>query len=141
MRLVLPRLYVVLDAALLSEPETEVARSLVDAGVRLLQYRNKSASARELLQKSRALVGELAPRGLTFIVNDRSDVAALAGASGVHVGQDDLSIDSARKIVGPHALVGASTHNLAQFEAAAATSADYIAIGPIFTTTSKANPD
>lgn len=144
MRLVLPRLYVILDAALLSPSETsemQVARTLVDAGVRLLQYRNKSASARELLQKSRALAGELMPRGATFIVNDRADVAALADASGVHVGQDDLSVESAREIVGPSALVGLSTHNLEQFRAAAPSSADYIAIGPIFATASKANPD
>jgi len=141
MRLVLPRLYVILDAALLSQPETEVARGLADAGVRLLQYRDKSAPARELLQKSRALADELLPREVMFVVNDRADVAALAGASGVHVGQDDLSVESARKIVGPRALVGVSTHNLAQFQAAAVASADYIAIGPVFATTSKANPD
>ena len=141
MRLVLPRLYVILDAALLSSSETQVARTLVDSGVRLLQYRNKSASARELLRKSRDLAGELLPRGVTFIVNDRADVAALAGGSGVHVGQDDLSVESAREVVGPRALVGLSTHNLEQFRSAAASSADYIAIGPIFATASKANPD
>src|SRR5215472_6379409 len=126
MRLVLPRLYVILDAALLSQPETQVAHSLVDAGVRLLQYRNKSAPARELLQKSRALSEELLPRAVTFVVNDRADVAALAGASGVHVGQDDLTPESARMLVGQTSLVGVSTHNLEQFQAAAATSADYI---------------
>src|SRR5262245_7761428 len=140
MRLVLPRLYVILDAALLSQSETHVARTLADAGVRLLQYRNKLASARELLQKSQALAEELLPRGVTFIVNDRADVAALADASGVHVGQEDLSVESAREIAGPSAFVGVSTHNLEQFQAAAATSADYLAIGPIFATVSKANP-
>jgi len=141
MRLVLPRLYVILDAALLPHPEIQVARTLADAGVRFLQYRNKSASARELLQKSRALASELLPRQVTFVLNDRADVAALAGATGVHVGQDDLSVESARKVAGSSALVGVSTHNREQFAAAAATSADYIAIGPIFATSSKANPD
>ena len=141
MRLVLPRLYVILDAALLTQPETQVARTLADAGVRLLQYRNKSASARELLEKSRALAAELSSRQVTFIVNDRPDVAVLAGAGGVHVGQDDLSVEAARRVVGDAALVGISTHNPAQFQSAAATSADYIAIGPIFATSSKANPD
>jgi thiamine-phosphate pyrophosphorylase len=141
MRLVLPRLYVILDAALLTIPETECARQLVDAGVRLLQYRNKAASSREFLESSQRLSGALIPRGVTFVVNDRADVAALAGASGVHVGQDDLGVDDARAVVGPDKLVGISTHNRAQFEQAAATSADYIAVGPIFSTSTKANPD
>src|SRR5690242_21881392 len=96
MRLVLSRLYVILDAALLTIPETECARQLVDAGVRLLQYRNKTASSRDLLESSKRLSAELIPRGVTFIVNDRADVAALADASGVHVGQEDLGADEAR---------------------------------------------
>ena len=141
MQLVLPRLYVILDAALLTHPEIEMARSLAQAGVRLLQYRNKQASARELFEKSRELAEELLHRQITFIVNDRADVAALVGASGVHVGQDDLSVAAARSIVGPSSMVGISTHNLEQFAGAAATSADYIALGPIFETSTKANPD
>lgn len=141
MRLVLSRLYVILDAALLTIPETECARQLVDAGVRLLQYRNKTASSRDLLESSKRLSGELMPRGVTFVVNDRVDVAALAGASGVHVGQEDLSVEEARAVVGRGKLVGVSTHNRAQFEQAAATSADYIAVGPIFSTYTKSNPD
>ena len=141
MRLVLPRLYVILDAALLTIPDTECARQLVEAGVRLLQYRNKAASSCELLENSQRLSGTLIPRGVTFVVNDRADVAALAGASGVHVGQDDLGADDARSVVGPDKLVGISTHNRAQFQQAAATSADYIAVGPIFSTSTKASPD
>jgi thiamine-phosphate pyrophosphorylase len=141
MQLVLPRLYVILAAALLTHPEIEMARSLAQAGVRLLQYRNKQASARELFEKSRELAEELLHRQITFIVNDRADVAALVGASGVHVGQDDLSVAAARSIVGPSSMVGISTHNLEQFAGAAATSADYIALGPIFETASKVNPD
>ena len=141
MRLVLPRLYVILDAALLTIPETECARQLVDAGVRQLQYRNKAASSRELLESSRSLSTALAPGGVTFVVNDRADVAALADAGGVHVGQEDLSVEDARVVVGPDKLVGVSTHNRAQFEQAATSSADYIAVGPIFSTSTKANPD
>jgi thiamine-phosphate pyrophosphorylase len=141
MRLVLPRLYVILDAALLTLPETQLAASLAEAGVRLLQYRNKQASARELLEKSRALAGALVPRKVTFIVNDRPDVAALAGASGVHLGQDDLGVEAARTLMEPNGVVGVSTHNEAQFRAAVSSSADYIAIGPIFATSSKRNPD
>jgi thiamine-phosphate pyrophosphorylase len=141
MRLVLPRLYVILDAALLTTPERECARQLVDAGVRLLQYRNKGASSRQLLENAKRLSGELIPRGVTFIVNDRCDVAALAEAGGVHVGQEDLSVEEARTVVGRDRLVGVSTHNRAQFEQAAATSADYIAVGPVFSTSTKANAD
>jgi thiamine-phosphate pyrophosphorylase len=106
-----------------------------------MQYRNKTAPARELLETSRNLASILIRSNVSFIVNDRPDVAAIAGADGVHVGQDDLAPDSARSVVGREKLVGVSTHNLAQFRQAAATSADYIAVGPIFATASKANPD
>ena len=139
--LVLPRLYVILDAALLTVPETECAQELADAGVRLLQYRNKRASARELFESSIELVSLLAPLNVSVVVNDRADVAALAGASGVHVGQEDLGVEEARQVVGTEKLVGVSTHNLEQFQRAAASSADYIAVGPIFETGTKSNPD
>ena len=141
MRLVLPRLYVILDAALITSSERDCALSLAEAGVRLIQYRNKSASSRQYLDSSRELAESLRPRGVTFIVNDRPDVAFLAGASGVHVGQDDLEVEQARLVAGSDKLVGVSTHNLEQFKKAAASNADYIAIGPLFSTTSKANPD
>lgn len=141
MRLVLPRLYVILDAALLTFPEIELAQKFANAGVRLLQYRNKSASSRDLFESSKRLSSQLAPQGVTFIVNDRADVASLAGASGVHVGQQDLGVEEARRVIGAGKLVGVSTHNLEQFERAAAASADYIAVGPVFSTSTKANPD
>jgi len=141
MRLVLSRLYVILDAALITSPERDCALSLAEAGVRLLQYRNKSAPARHYLGSSRALAEMLCPEGVTFFVNDRPDVAFLAGATGVHVGQADLDVEQARLVVGSDKLVGVSTHNLEQFERAADSTADYIAIGPVFSTTSKSNPD
>jgi len=141
MRLVLPRLYVILDAALITSPERDFALNLAEAGVRLFQYRNKSAPARQYLECSRELAGALRPHRVCFFVNDRPDVAFLAGANGVHVGQDDLDVEQARRVVGRDKLVGVSTHNLEQFKGAAASSADYIAVGPIFNTSSKANPD
>lgn len=141
MRLVLPRLYVILDAALITSPERDCAASLAEAGVRLLQYRNKTAPACQYLESSRKLADTLQPYGVSFFVNDRPDVAFLAGATGVHVGQDDLDIEQARAVVGSDKLVGVSTHDLEQFERAAASSADYIAVGPIFSTSSKSNPD
>jgi thiamine-phosphate pyrophosphorylase len=140
-RLVLPRLYVILDAALLTVPETECAQKLVDAGVRLLQYRSKGASARGLFEHSKRLSSLLVPRGVTFIVNDRADVASAGEATGVHVGQEDLGAEAARAVIGAEKLLGVSTHNLEQFKSAAATSADYLAVGPVFSTSTKANPD
>jgi thiamine-phosphate pyrophosphorylase len=141
MRLVLPRLYVILDSALLTVPAQDCAQELAGAGVRLLQYRDKGASARELLDASRSLAYVLIPREISFFVNDRPDVAVLAGASGVHVGQHDLGVEQARELVGLQKWVGVSTHTLEQFQEAAETSADYIAVGPVFVTSSKANPD
>jgi thiamine-phosphate pyrophosphorylase len=140
-RLVLPRLYVILDAALVTIPETECAEKLAAAGVRLLQYRNKRARARELFEGSKRLASLLVPRDVAFVVNDRADVAAAAGASGVHVGQEDLGAEAARSVIGAGKLLGVSTHNMEQFKEAAATSADYVAIGPVFSTSTKANPD
>ena len=130
----------ILDAALLTLPDTECAQGLADAGVRLLQYRNKSASSRELFDAAKELSAQLRPQGISFVVNDRTDVAALVGADGIHVGQQDLSVENARRVVGSK-WVGVSTHNREQFERAAATSADYIALGPVFSTSTKTNPD
>jgi len=141
MSLVLPPLYVILDAALLTSPEVEVAKKLNDAGVRLFQYRNKRGSTRELFQASSALAAELSQRGALLFVNDRPDIAYLSGASGVHVGQNDLPVPESRAVMGKGKFLGVSTHNLEQFSAAAASDADYIAVGPIFATDSKANPD
>ena len=141
MRLGLPRLYVILDATLLDNSPYDCAQELAATGVRLLQYRDKSASARDLLETSRKLVLSLSSYRTSLIVNDRPDVAALAGAAGVHVGQQDLDPEQARAVAGEEMWVGVSTHSLEQFRWAAATSADYIAVGPIFATTSKAKPD
>jgi len=140
-RLVLPRLYVILDQALLTIPETECAQKLAEAGVRLMQYRNKTASARELLESAKRLTSVLRSNEVTFIVNDRADVAYLSGANGVHVGQEDLGVEEARAVVGREKLIGVSTHNCEQFQRAIDTSADYIAVGPIYSTSSKVNPD
>jgi thiamine-phosphate pyrophosphorylase len=141
MRLVMPRLYVILDAGMLTEPAGETAKKLIAAGVRLLQYRNKQADARDLLNDSQSIAESARPARCAFFVNDRPDIAWLAGADGVHVGQEDLEVAQAREVMGPERWVGVSTHNLQQFAQAAASSADYIAVGPIFPTISKANPD
>ena len=140
-RLALPPLYVILDAALLPSDPIEFLKKLMGAGVGLFQYRNKTAPAREILQAAQALNVTARQEGANFLLNDRPDIARLSGASGVHLGQEDLPVAAARKIVGVGAMVGISTHNLEQFRAAMETDADYIAIGPIFETRSKGKPD
>src|SRR5215470_7624936 len=140
-RLVLPPLYVILDAALLPSDPIALANQLLHAGARLIQYRNKTAPAREVLQTAQALCAEAVQRDATFLVNDRPDIARLAGAAGVHLGQDDVDVAAARKILGSDSLIGLSTHNLKQFECALEADADYIAVGPVFATSSKARPD
>ncbi len=141
MGLLLSRLYVILDAALLREPAPQLAGKLVDAGVRVLQYRAKDASARDTLAIAKQLAQLARQQDATLVVNDRPDLAYLSNAHGVHLGQYDLTVDQARSVLGLDRWVGVSTHNREQFIQAAASSADYIAIGPMFPTTSKANPD
>ena len=134
-----PSLYAILDPSLTPEP-AGFARKIADAGVQLIQLRDKRGSSRRIHEEVRELM-ILQARGVRIIVNDRPDIAAIAGASGVHVGQDDLPVEEARKICKPPLWVGVSTHNLNQFREAEASSADYIAIGPVFPTGTKENPD
>ncbi len=141
-----PALYAILDASLeFAGPSElsilEIAERLAGAGVQLFQYRNKKGSARKIQETSTEYVGRFGRKGARFIVNDRADIAAIVGAGGVHVGQKDLPVDAARKSCGSALWVGVSTHNLEQLRAADATSADYIAVGPIFSTGTKENPD
>ncbi len=137
MTLVIPRLYAIMDALLLRTGASALAEALASAGVGVIQYRDKQISARNLLFRSRELVSICARHGARFVVNDRPDVAALAGAGGVHVGQEDLPVEDARAICGRVCWVGISTHNEAQLNEAEATSADYIAVGPVFATSTK----
>ena len=141
MNLVFPRLYAILDASLLTASEMELAETLAESGVELIQYRNKNATSRDLFETSRKLSARLSQRHARFIVNDRPDIALLSGAGGVHVGQEDLGVEQARAICGAGRWVGISTHTLEQVAAADRTTADYIAFGPIFPTTTKQNPD
>jgi thiamine-phosphate pyrophosphorylase len=138
---IFPTLYAILDSGLLTISEMILAETLAESGVELIQYRNKTSPARELFEISSRLSKRLAQPGVRFIVNDRPDIALLAGAGGVHVGQDDLGVEEARAICGPGRWVGVSTHTLQQVAAADRTSADYVAFGPIFPTTTKQNPD
>jgi thiamine-phosphate pyrophosphorylase len=130
---------------LLTISELDLAETLAASGVELIQYRNKTGFSRRFFEISRQLSSALGPRGVRLIVNDRPDIALLAGAGGVHVGQDDLGVEDARAICGgldgKDLWVGISTHTLEQLAAADRTSADYIAFGPVFPTATKKNPD
>ena len=135
-----PRLYALTDA---SAPHSllEQVREYAYAGVRIIQVRDKLASSRALYETVVAALEITRPRGVRLIVNDRVDIALAAGADGVHVGQDDLPAEAAREILGPLAIIGISSHSLAQARLAAEQPVDYVAFGPIFATTTKANPD
>ena len=109
--------------------------------MQLIQYRNKTASTRRLYEDCERILLTTRPKKAAFIVNDRADIALLIGADGVHLGQTDLPVERARKILTPGAIVGISTHTIEQVREADATSADYIAFGPIFATASKEKAD
>jgi thiamine-phosphate pyrophosphorylase len=142
-RLILPKLYAICDAELLAQrgisPEV-FCRNLYAAGVRCMQYRDKGANAAQFLANARALRDSIR-RDAILVLNDRADVCELSSCDGLHIGQEDLTPGGARRVIGSGRLLGISTHNEAQLVAANATDADYIAIGPVYTTTSKANPD
>lgn len=141
MTLVFPRLYVILDAVLLRTSALSLTKMLVENGVEFLQYRDKTATSRRLFEVHSELQRFARSRGVKVVVNDRPDVAALAGSGGVHVGQEDVSVEQARLVVGFGCVVGVSTHTWEQFEAAVESSADYVAVGPVFATETKRNAD
>jgi thiamine-phosphate pyrophosphorylase len=141
-----PRLYAIVDVGSFSAAGrttsaiVDFARELAAGGVELIQYRNKDGEACTMLSHAREL-RRMLPSKVKLIMNDRADLCIAAGFDGVHVGQDDLSPEGGRLVVGPARIVGVSTHNLEQLQQADAGPVDYIAFGPIFTTTAKRNPD
>jgi thiamine-phosphate diphosphorylase len=137
-----PPLYAILDAAYLGPRSLpELASGLLEAGVRLIQYRDKEGYSRKLFEAGIQLAELVHQRSGIFIMNDRADVALAAGADGVHLGQDDLPTEMARGLLPRGKIIGISTHSIAQVKDAEQSSADYVAFGPVFATGSKANPD
>ena len=138
----LPRIYAILDSAHLPQDLSllRFAEELLAGGITLLQYRNKSGHTRHRLDEARTLRDFVGTRA-KLIMNDRADLCLAAAFDGVHLGQDDLSPEAARAVIGDQLCLGISTHNPEQARAADLTSADYIAIGPVFSTASKSNPD
>ena len=140
----LPKLYPILDTGLLERrqfPLIEAARIFLESGVHLLQWRCKSVIGREQLEQLDRLMSLCQKHSAMLIVNDRADVAMMAGAPGVHIGQEDLPPAMVRQLLGPRATIGYSTHNREQFIAGTKLAVDYLALGPIFGTTNKENPD
>jgi thiamine-phosphate pyrophosphorylase len=133
-----PRLYAIADASF-GDP-VKLAEGLFEGGARLVQVRNKNASARNALEQVERILA-LAPPDALVLVNDRVDIALISGAAGVHLGQTDVPPKAAREILGPNRIIGISTHNLQQAMDADGQPVDYVALGPIFATTTKSNPD
>lgn len=138
----LPKLYAIIDSACFSQSDDlyKFAQELIAGGATFLQYRNKNESARVMLEHALELK-RIAGNSARLIMNDRADLCLAAGFDGCHVGQDDLSPTAVRGIIENDRILGLSTHNPEQAKRADESSADYIAVGPIFQTASKANPD
>lgn len=137
-----PFLYPIVDVGLLGERRVaEVVAALVRGGARILQLRAKAVSDRRLVELARQALDAAREGGALLLVNDRPDVARIVGADGVHVGQDDLRPADVRKVLGPDAIVGLSTHNVEQLRRAASEPVDYVAVGPVFPTSTKAEAD
>jgi len=138
-RFVLPRVYAITDVELSGLSHAEQVRLLGLGGASLIQLREKKMPALEFYQQARAAVEVAAGCGVRLIINDRLDIALAVGSAGVHLGQDDVPADAARALMGAAAVVGYSTHCVEQAIAAAKLPIDYIAIGPIFATTTKSD--
>jgi thiamine-phosphate pyrophosphorylase len=134
----LPRLYAIVDSLDTDLAPTALAAAYLAGGARLLQLRLKDVSARTLYTTALAIRAVTRATGALFIVNDRPDVAAAVGADGVHLGQDDVPVAVARTLLGPDRWIGVSTHDETEAAAAIADGADYLGVGPIFDTASKA---
>jgi thiamine-phosphate pyrophosphorylase len=137
----LPKLYAITDRQMSNSTHEEIVRKMLAGRARMIQLRDKEAGSRELLDAARACLNRTRAAGAKLIINDRVDVALTADADGVHLGQFDLSVEEAREILGKDKIIGISTHSVEQLLAALATSADYIAVGPVYSTKTKENGD
>jgi thiamine-phosphate pyrophosphorylase len=135
----LPPLYPITDVSISGLPHSEQVRRLAVGGASLIQLREKRLSTKEFYVEAEAALKVARELGVRLIINDRVDIALAIGADGVHLGQDDLSPEAARSLLGPDAIVGFSTHNLDQATQAAKLPIDYLAIGPIFPTGTKSD--
>ena len=136
------RLYALVDPERANgRPLDDLAREVVAGGATLVQLRDKQASTRRLVQEARTIKEALRASGVPLLINDRVDVALAAAADGVHVGQDDMAVADARRLLGRQAIIGLSIKTMAQAQDAPLDLLDYVAIGGVFATASKDNPD
>jgi thiamine-phosphate pyrophosphorylase len=135
------RLYAISDTRISGLSHAQQVAQLSEGGARLIQLREKHLAPRSFYREAEVALSEARNRGVRLIINDRPDIALALGADGVHLGQDDLPPEAARRLLGPDAVIGLSTHNLSQAQSAAKLPINYIAIGPIFVTTTKVNPE
>ena len=133
----LPKIYPLTDAGLTGLTHAEQVRRLANGGALLIQLRDKTSGARDFLESAKAALVAARECGVQLIINDRADIAAAAGADGVHLGQDDLPVAAARELLGAKAIIGVSTHSVSQAEAATKLAIDYLALGPVFSTGTK----
>jgi thiamine-phosphate pyrophosphorylase len=133
----LPKIYPITDTRLSGLSHAEQVAALIDGGASLIQIRDKYASAREFYDGAKAALEIASTHGARVIINDRVDIALALKADGVHLGQSDMPAVAARRLLGEAAIIGVSTHNLAQVELAATLPVDYVAFGPIFPTSTK----
>ena len=139
----IPAFYPVLDTGLLARrglPVADAAEAILEAGARILQFRHKDFFSRQVFEEAERVARLCLDAGALFVINDRADIAMLLDAA-LHLGQDDLPPADARRIVAAHRIIGFSTHNGDQLRSADRERVDYLAIGPIFGTASKQNPD
>lgn len=141
MKFVLPKIYPLTDVSISKISHLEQVKKLIAGGAEMIQLREKNLSPNDFYEAAKEVLEFARPRKVKIIINDRVDIALALKADGVHLGQDDLSPEKARKILGDEAIIGFSTHNLSQVSSALKFPLDYIAFGPIFATTSKENPD
>jgi thiamine-phosphate pyrophosphorylase len=141
LRIKLPKLYPITDTRLSGLRHAEQVRRLSAGGATFIQLREKHLAPREFYREAEEALSVARSLGVRLIINDRVDIALALQADGVHLGQDDLPPEAARELLGERAIIGFSTHTLEQAGVAARLPVDYLAIGPIFETSSKENPD
>ena len=141
MNFTFPKIYPITDVRLSGLSHAEQVKRLASAGASLIQLREKHAPARDFFEDARSALDIARGQGTKLLINDRVDIAVALGADGVHLGQEDLPPDAARRLLGDGAIIGYSTHTIEQVRAAMLLPVDYIAFGPIFPTVTKVNPD
>jgi len=137
LKFILPKIYPITDRSRSGLPHSEQTAQFIDGGARLVQLREKSSDIKGFCRDAQRAVQVSRSHGVIILINDRVDIALMAGADGVHLGQDDIPAAECRYLLGPQAIIGFSTHNIEQAKAAIKLPVNYVAIGPIFSTNTK----